>query len=398
MSFRCTACFDKSYDKPWKLQRHIRESSKCFEQLNPGKSATRFQCTSCDHTCSREEDLERHRGKIHPDIVFATTTGSGATEEAPQPTLGGTESCHVTPSLQPATLIDKDEATNRMERFDSHHSPDSHTEILKRKSSDQNGLSPDHKRVCTEADLIDLGVLSLAGDKETSMQKVTEDTDRLSLLSTALTGRPTAPRTITHNAKTQSTSAFSKGTPQSVSISCSSLGSLFGRPSKGVPELWMNWSSTSPAPASLRSLHSVGMPAPMLESVDEELLLSRGANQWDEHRYRRYIDEAFLHSSKPLSTILDQYEKWLATIDSARASQQLNRNPDGTFSIVDPVTSIPHPGTVGMEKKKFYRCEVCGKRYKNLNGLKYHRQHSPPCNPDFKLNPQNVPGMPNNMQ
>jgi hypothetical protein len=140
------------------------------------------------------------------------------------------------------------------------------------------------------------------------------------------------------------------------------------------------------------------MPAPMLESVDEELLLSRGANQWDEHRYRRYIDEAFLHSSKPLSTILDQYEKWLATIDSARASQQLNRNPDGTFSIVDPVTSIPHPGTVGMEKKKFYRCEVCGKRYKNLNGLKYHRQHSPPCNPDFKLNPQNVPGMPNNMQ
>jgi transcription factor SFP1 len=37
-----------------------------------------------------------------------------------------------------------------------------------------------------------------------------------------------------------------------------------------------------------------------------------------------------------------------------------------------------------MEKEKPYRCEVCGKRYKNLNGLKYHRQHSPPCNPDTK--------------
>lgn len=78
-------------------------------------------------------------------------------------------------------------------------------------------------------------------------------------------------------------------------------------------------------------------------------------------------------------------------------NQQLKENPDGTFSIVDPTTSIPYPGTVGMEKEKPYRCEVCGKRYKNLNGLKYHRQHSPPCNPDLKLSPQNVPGMPNNL-
>jgi transcription factor SFP1 len=38
-----------------------------------------------------------------------------------------------------------------------------------------------------------------------------------------------------------------------------------------------------------------------------------------------------------------------------------------------------------MEKEKPYRCEICGKRYKNLNGLKYHKAHSPPCNPDFKL-------------
>ncbi|KAG9693522.1 hypothetical protein KCU85_g4864, partial [Aureobasidium melanogenum] len=79
-------------------------------------------------------------------------------------------------------------------------------------------------------------------------------------------------------------------------------------------------------------------------------------------------------------------------------NQQLKENPDGTFSIVDPATSIPYPGTVGMEKEKPYRCEVCGKRYKNLNGLKYHRQHSPPCNPDLKLNPVAVSQMPNGMQ
>nr|POE80021.1 transcription factor sfp1 [Quercus suber] len=79
-------------------------------------------------------------------------------------------------------------------------------------------------------------------------------------------------------------------------------------------------------------------------------------------------------------------------------NQQLKENPDGTFSIVDPTTSIPYPGTVGMEKEKPYRCEVCGKRYKNLNGLKYHRQHSPPCNPELKMNKPSLAGMPTNVQ
>jgi len=63
----------------------------------------------------------------------------------------------------------------------------------------------------------------------------------------------------------------------------------------------------------------------------------------------------------------------------------LHENQDGTFSILDPETSAPYPGTLGMEKEKPYRCEVCGKRYKNLNGLKYHKSHSPPCNPDLRL-------------
>ncbi len=52
-------------------------------------------------------------------------------------------------------------------------------------------------------------------------------------------------------------------------------------------------------------------------------------------------------------------------------TQQLHENGDGTFSIVNPETSAPYPGTLGMEKEKPYKCDVCGKRYKNLNGLKY---------------------------
>jgi transcription factor SFP1 len=39
-----------------------------------------------------------------------------------------------------------------------------------------------------------------------------------------------------------------------------------------------------------------------------------------------------------------------------------------------------------MEKEKPYKCETCGKRYKNLNGLKYHKSHSPPCNPELQIN------------
>lgn len=83
-------------------------------------------------------------------------------------------------------------------------------------------------------------------------------------------------------------------------------------------------------------------------------------------------------------------------LQHGHSTQKLKENGDGTYSIVDPLTSIPYPGTVGMEKEKPYRCEVCGKRYKNLNGLKYHRNHSPPCNPDFNFNnvalPAVIPG------
>ncbi|KAI9759299.1 MAG: Transcriptional regulator of ribosomal biogenesis proteins [Chaenotheca gracillima] len=66
-------------------------------------------------------------------------------------------------------------------------------------------------------------------------------------------------------------------------------------------------------------------------------------------------------------------------------NQKLHENGDGTFSIVNPETHVPYPGTLGMEKEKPYRCDFCGKRYKNLNGLKYHRAHSNPCNPDLKM-------------
>ncbi|KAI0158212.1 hypothetical protein GGR57DRAFT_490838 [Xylariaceae sp. FL1272] len=91
-------------------------------------------------------------------------------------------------------------------------------------------------------------------------------------------------------------------------------------------------------------------------------------------------------------------------------NQQLHENGDGTFSIVNPETSAPYPGETGMEKEKPHKCEYCHKRYKNLNGLKYHKQHSSACeiqaqaasiranlsNPqmNFNMGGLNSPGMP----
>jgi len=65
-------------------------------------------------------------------------------------------------------------------------------------------------------------------------------------------------------------------------------------------------------------------------------------------------------------------------------TQTLSSNANGTFSVVDPETLQAYPGTLGMEKLKPYRCETCGKRYKNLNGLKYHKNHSPICDPEIR--------------
>lgn len=56
--------------------------------------------------------------------------------------------------------------------------------------------------------------------------------------------------------------------------------------------------------------------------------------------------------------------------------QRLRENPDGTISIIDPESNSPYLDNSALEKDKPYRCEVCGKRYKNLNGLKYHRGHT----------------------
>jgi transcription factor SFP1 len=74
-------------------------------------------------------------------------------------------------------------------------------------------------------------------------------------------------------------------------------------------------------------------------------------------------------SHRLLGCKLTKYFRYHKT--HGHTSQQLHENGDGTFSIVNPETSAPYPGTLGMEKEKPFKCDVCGKRYKNLNGLKY---------------------------
>ncbi len=103
------------------------------------------------------------------------------------------------------------------------------------------------------------------------------------------------------------------------------------------------------------------------------------------------------HKSVSVSTTLSF--QVLTREQHGHNNQRLHENGDGTFSIVDPDTQAPYPGTMGMEKEKPYKCDVCQKRYKNLNGLKYHKTHSPPCNPELQLNGNKSPslGIPNMM-
>ena len=85
MSLRCTACSDKSYDKAWKLQRHVRESKKCFERINPGMPANyfvRFQCFSCGYASPREPDLDRHRRRVHGETDNPIASGLHSTSSA----------------------------------------------------------------------------------------------------------------------------------------------------------------------------------------------------------------------------------------------------------------------------------------------------------------------------
>lgn len=68
-------------------------------------------------------------------------------------------------------------------------------------------------------------------------------------------------------------------------------------------------------------------------------------------------------------------------------AQRLVANENGTYSILNPETLRPYPGTLGMEIQKPHFCSVCGKRYKNPNGLKYHKGHSPACDTDQRQQP-----------
>ncbi len=58
--------------------------------------------------------------------------------------------------------------------------------------------------------------------------------------------------------------------------------------------------------------------------------------------------------------------------------QNLQLNPDGTYGILGADGDLQDDAITRkiMENEKPHLCRVCGRRYKNMNGLKYHRAHS----------------------
>jgi ankyrin repeat protein len=221
MSFQCTACFGKSYDKPWKLQRHIRETKKCFERTHPDLPAdhfTQYQCTSCSYTSPRKPDFTRHRHRVHGDTANPTAPGHVSTSSADASREGSTHVDHSLPcellrtrfherqiqfphsnaeqsfsdpdgthvydpldsatrptlpspsDLQPITTPATNENSGNIERFNSHLSTLSQTRVPKKKYPDPYILSLEYKRFCAEVDAASgFGVKETSTDDETDI-------------------------------------------------------------------------------------------------------------------------------------------------------------------------------------------------------------------------------------
>jgi ankyrin repeat protein len=215
MSFHCTTCSTKPYDKAWKLQRHIRETKKCFERLHPDIPAnhlTRFQCISCSYNSPRELDLKRHRRQVHGETANETASGhvstsspdatrkgfahvdntllrrllrpKGLHERQGQLSLSNAEfangtticdpstisaTCPILPSpssLQSTTPPTTDEDFGNIARFDSHLTTKSQNPIMKRKYPDHYRLSVDSKRICAEGDVtFNIGIRGITTNK-----------------------------------------------------------------------------------------------------------------------------------------------------------------------------------------------------------------------------------------
>ena len=132
------------------------------------------------------------------------------------------------------------------------------------------------------------------------------------------------------------------------------------------------------------------LPAQSLSQSRQSRLQGRQGTPMDDDDNTMYIDDPARHlyvmendEHKPFKCPVIGCEKTYKNQNGLKyhrlhghQGQTLKENPDGTISIIDPESNTPYLDGAGMEKDKPYRCEVCGKRYKNLNGLKYHRGHT----------------------
>jgi ankyrin repeat protein len=272
MSFQCTACWGKTYDKAWKLQRHVRESKNCFDQINlgmPGNHFVRFRCSSCGYASPRELDVDRHRRRVHGETDdpiafgrFSTTSADSSTQDSAH-----ADNSMISDLLEPE-LFEADSAfLNALANI-----------ALAPTAEDHNI----HTATETYAgDRLQYGLLRNEPQTLPSKNSVIFPGWTPGFLTESVTAPSVHTNPSIHSSpilpsspKRKSIVTSSSGISQSVN----SKGSLFGIPSTHSYKPWMAWSSGSRTQASAaKSLHSNGMPAPMLNSVDEELLLSRGA-------------------------------------------------------------------------------------------------------------------------
>lgn len=187
------------------------------------------------------------------------------------------------------------------------------------------------------------------------------------------------------------------GAPFQFNLQHQTINQSFGVPQQQNPRAGLNPNAMAPQhtpvaavpPASLQQHQLPQQVHP--QQVHHQAPVSQGrAGGQDDDDNTMYIDDPARHlyvmentEHKPFKCPVIGCEKTYKNQNGLKyhrlhghQNQKLKENPDGTISIIDPESNTPYLDGAGMEKDKPYRCEVCGKRYKNLNGLKYHRGHT----------------------
>jgi serine/threonine protein kinase len=148
----------------------------------------------------------------------------------------------------------------------------------------------------------------------------------------------------------------------------------------------------------LRHAHIVQLVGTYLQHRDFAILLYPAAD-WDLSAFMNMSSSCLpplLLEPIHLELLPDYLSSFFPCLASAleyvhnNTTRHCDIKPSNILVKYVPQASAPDPGDSAIEKEKPHKCAVCGKRYKNFNGLLYHRNHLSACNPDLQPAPPKI--------